>query len=193
MNQELSEDQVKELQEKLKDMSPEEIQEMMKKQCLFCNIVEGNIKSNNIYEDDKCIAVLDINPATKGHVLLFPKEHFQILNHVPDDLVGYLFKIANKISGKVFDALKPEGTSIYLGSGQIAGQNVPHVVINIIPRFKDDKVSIGWQGVKISDGDMIKLREELSNSCKSISMKKEIKVEEPKVEQVEDNNEERIP
>ncbi len=180
MNKQLDEEQVRKLQEKLKSMSPEEVQELIKKQCLFCNIIDGNISSNKIFEDDKCLAVLDINPATKGHTLLFPKTHFQFSNQVPEELVGHLFVVANKISEKLFEILKVDGTSIYLGNGQIAGQNVPHVMIHIIPRFEKDNVSIGWKGIKIADSEMIKLREELSAACKNIIRKKEI-TEKPKV------------
>ena len=193
MNNKLDEEQVRKLQEKLKQMNPEEVQELIKKQCLFCNIVSGNIPSNKIFEDDKCLAVLDINPATKGHTLLFPKKHFQFLNQVPEELVGHLFIIANKISEKLFETLKAEGTSIYVGNGQIAGQNVPHVMIHIIPRFEKDNVSIGWKGIKIGESEMIKLREELTNACKNLIKKKEIeKIK--KIERVSYREEkERIP
>lgn len=192
MNKQLDEEQVRKLQEKLKQMSPEEVQEIIKKQCLFCNITNGNISSNKIFEDDKCLAVLDINPATKGHTLLFPKTHFQFLNQVPEELIGHLFVVANKISEKLFEALKAEGTSIYVGNGQIAGQNVPHVMIHIIPRFEKDNVGIGWKGLKIADSEMIKLREELSAACKNIIKKKEI-IEKPRVIKKVKYDERRIP
>jgi len=194
MNQELNEDQVKELKEKLKDMRPEEIQELMQKQCLFCNILNGDVPSKKIYEDNKVLAILDINPAAMGHTLLFPKEHFSILSQTPDEIVAHLFKVANKISSVLFDTLKSEGTSIYLGNGQIAGQTVPHVAIHIIPRFKDDKVSIGWKGVNISEKDMAKLEGDLSKKLKSISFEnKEEKIETKKPKKIENVSFERIP
>jgi len=194
MNKELNQEQVKQLEQKLKDMSPEEIQEMIKKQCLFCNILNGNIESKKIYEDDKVMALLDIHPAVRGHTLLFPKKHFQVMNQVPDDIVAHLFKVANKISSVLFELLKADGTSIYVGNGQIAGQNVPHAVVHIIPRFNDDKVTIGWQGTKLSEKDMEGLQLDLEKLLKNISFeKKEEKIATKKPEKIVRYNEERIP
>ena len=61
-------------EEDLKNMSPEEIQELQKQQCIFCHIVSGKVASRKVYEDDSVIAILDIHPANPGHVLLLPKE-----------------------------------------------------------------------------------------------------------------------
>ncbi len=71
--QQMSEEQVAELQEKIKNMSPEELKEFQKQQCIFCQIISGKVASKKIYEDEKCIAILDINPANPGHLLLMPK------------------------------------------------------------------------------------------------------------------------
>ena len=77
--QQMTEEQVKELQEKIKNMSPEELKEFQKKQCVFCQIISGKVQSKKVYDDEKCIAILDINPANPGHVLLLPKEHYSIM------------------------------------------------------------------------------------------------------------------
>ena len=70
MQQQMTEEQMKALQEKLSKMSPEELKEYQKQQCIFCQIVSGKVQSKKIYEDDKCLAILDKNPANPGHVLL---------------------------------------------------------------------------------------------------------------------------
>ncbi len=68
--QQMTPEQAEAMQEKLKQMSPEELKDFQKKQCIFCQIIDGKVASKKIYEDDKMIAILDINPAAKGHVLL---------------------------------------------------------------------------------------------------------------------------
>ena len=98
----------KEMEEQLKGMSKEEIQELVKKQCLFCNIINGNIEANKVYEDDLVMGVLDINPANKGHVLVFPKEHLQFLSDLDEKLIGHLFNVVNKLSDKMVEKLKAE-------------------------------------------------------------------------------------
>src|SRR3990167_3381355 len=89
--QQLSPEQIKALQEKIKSMSPEELKEFQKKQCIFCQIIAGKVQSKKIYEDDKVIALLGINPANPGHILLLTKEHYSIMPQIPDDEVAYVF------------------------------------------------------------------------------------------------------
>ena len=78
-----TEEQRKQWEEKIKNMSPEELQELQRQQCIFCQIISSKIPSKKIYEDSTCLAVLDINPAAKGHLLLLPKEHYAIMPQVP--------------------------------------------------------------------------------------------------------------
>jgi len=138
--QQLTEEQKKELQDKLEKMSPEEIREFQKKQCIFCQIIADKVPSKKIHEDDKSIAVLDINPATKGHVLLLPKEHYSIMPQVPSELMGDLFITAKEISQKILRSLKVPGTNIFIANGLVAGQNSPHIMVHIIPRKEGDQI-----------------------------------------------------
>ncbi|MBI2208489.1 HIT domain-containing protein [Candidatus Woesearchaeota archaeon] len=82
----MSEEQLKALQEKLKNMSPEELKEFQKKQCIFCQIISGNVQSRKIYEDGHVLAVLDINPANPGHILVMPREHYIFLS-CPESII----------------------------------------------------------------------------------------------------------
>ncbi len=94
----LSEQQRKELEEKLKNMSPGELAELQKKQCIFCQILDGKIPSRSIYEDKLCKVVLDIHPAAKGHVLVIPKAHYAIMPQVPENELRHLFIVAKEFS-----------------------------------------------------------------------------------------------
>jgi len=173
------EEQQQKFQELVKGMSPEEQKEIIDKlsggsqECIFCSMVSGKVSTKKVYEDDKVIGVLDINPATKGHVLVFPKKHYAVLNQVEDDLVGHLFKVANKLAGVIFEKVGAEGSNIVVSSGAVAGQRVQHVVVNVIPRFEDDKVAIGWKGLKIEEEEMEELRQKIS--MKPIGEKIEVK------------------
>jgi len=127
-------------EEDLKNMSPEEIQELQKKNCVFCQIISGKIPAYKIFEDDKVMAILDINPANEGHVLLLPKEHYQILIQMPPDLLGHMIIIAKKISQMMLSTMKARGTSLYFEIGIAAGQKAPHVMLHIIPSDPEKKI-----------------------------------------------------
>ena len=136
----LTEEQKKELQEKLKNMSPEQLLQLQKQQCIFCQIVAGKIPSKNIYEDQSCLAVLDINPAAKGHVLILPKEHYAIMPQVPDEPLAHMLAAAKKISQALLRGLKMSGTNIFIANGLAAGQKSQHFMLHLIPRKEGDKL-----------------------------------------------------
>ncbi|MBW2987317.1 HIT domain-containing protein [Candidatus Woesearchaeota archaeon] len=123
--QQMTEEQKKQLEE-------------IKKQCPFCQIVAGNIPATKIFEDDKVIAIMDINPATKGHVLLIPKEHYFIMTVLPPDLFAHMVKRAKEISACVEEAMLSQGTEIFVANGAAAGQQSGHMMIHIIPREQGD-------------------------------------------------------
>ena len=104
--QQLTEEQRRELEEKLKNMSPEELREFQKQQCVFCQIIAGKIPSKMVFDDEQCVAVLDINPASPGHLLLLPKEHYAIMPQVPEELLNHLTIISKKLSQILLRALK---------------------------------------------------------------------------------------
>lgn len=122
----------------LENLSPEEILELQRKNCIFCKIINNEIPSNEIYSDEKVKVILDINPASEGHCLVLPKKHYQILPQIPDDLIGYLFSSAKKTSRALLKALAVKGTTIFVANGAIAGQKAPHFMIHVIPRNKGD-------------------------------------------------------
>jgi len=145
MDEQLTKEQLEQLK-KFQELSPEQQQEILLKQCIFCQIASGNLESFKIYEDSDMVAILDINPASKGHVLLFPKGHFQLLFQLPSELLNKLFKVSSKISMYIVNAVKAKGFNIYIANGTAAGQRVPHFVMHIIPRFDNDNLSFDWQG-----------------------------------------------
>ncbi|MEK6916659.1 MAG: HIT domain-containing protein [Nanoarchaeota archaeon] len=122
----------------LQNMSSNEILELQKKNCIFCKIISKEIPSNEVYSDDKVFVILDINPAGEGHCLILPKDHYQILPQIPNELVGYLFKVAKKISRSLLKALGNKGTTVFVANGALAGQKAPHFMIHVLPRRQGD-------------------------------------------------------
>lgn len=186
------EEQQKKFTELIKNFSKEEQKEIIEKlsggnECLFCQIADGKVETKKVYEDKDVMAVLDINPANKGHILVLPKKHYNILNEVDEEIIKKLFVVANKLSGIVYEIVKAEGTNIVVSNGKIAGQRVAHVLVNVIPRFKDDKVYIGWDGAKAEDMDELQKKIEKK-------VKEAFKKEEPKKKEIKFNElEPRIP
>ena len=106
--------------------------------CIFCKILKNEIPSNKIYENDNVFAFLDINPVNPGHVLVIPKEHYDHMEEVPDDLLCEVIKAIKKITIAVKEALGTDSVNIGINNGKLAGQIVPHVHFHIMPRFEND-------------------------------------------------------
>lgn len=151
--------------EDLKNMSPEQINELQQQQCIFCHIVRGDVASKKVYEDDKALAILDINPANPGHVLLMPREHFSILPMVPESLQKHLFLVAKQLSLALVKALQSDapdfGTTLFVANGAAAGQKAQHFMIHIIPRVPGDRLPFNPQSRKLDPKIFDKLYHEL--------------------------------
>lgn len=165
------EEQQRRIQEILSQMPPEEVSKISQQQCPFCSIKEGKIQAKIVYEDDMVIAVFDINPVNKGHVLLFPKQHIAFSNMMDDILNSHIFKVANSIINAVADVTGVRSNSIYIANGKEAGQNVAHVIIHLIPRIEGDKAVFRWEAKKIPDNEIDELLVKLKDKIK---IKKEI-------------------
>ena len=137
----ISQEQLKALQEKIKQMSPEELKEFQKKQCMFCQIIAEKVQSKKIYEDERALAILDINPANPGHILLLTKEHFTIMPQLPDEEISHIFMVAKSISNSMLRSIDAQGTNIIVANGIAAGQRAQHFMVHIIPRKEHDGVN----------------------------------------------------
>jgi diadenosine tetraphosphate (Ap4A) HIT family hydrolase len=113
-------------------------QATQKTECPFCQMVAGKIPVAKVYEDDKCLAILDINPISKGHVLLFPKEHYPFFALLPPQLVSHLGTTAKYICAGIKKTVVVDSITCFVANGAHAGQTVPHAMINIIPRESKD-------------------------------------------------------
>ncbi len=128
-------------EEQLSNMSPEEIAALQKQNCIFCHIIANRVASRKIFEDDKTLAIMDINPANPGHILIMPKEHYQIMPQVPEEEIGHIMMVAKAISHVCLRVLKVKGTNIFIANGAIAGQKASHFMLHVIPRTENDGIS----------------------------------------------------
>ena len=124
--------------------------------CIFCKIIAGEIPSATVYEDDDVKAILDVNPAARGHVIVLPKKHAADVYSLPDEDLSKAICVAKKIAIAIKEAYGCDGVNIIQNNGEAAGQTVFHLHIHVIPRFEGDTVSVKWkQGEMPSDMDAI--------------------------------------
>lgn len=113
--------------------------------CIFCKIVAGEIPSTTIYEDDDFKVILDINPASRGHAVILPKNHAKNLFELPEEDAEKIFKVAKKCGTAMMEVLHCDGFNVLQNNGEIAGQTVFHLHVHLIPRYKDDTIQIKWK------------------------------------------------
>ena len=106
--------------------------------CIFCKIAAGEIPSKTLYEDEKFRVILDLGPATRGHALVIPKEHYADLYEIPEETAGEAMKVAKKMAAVMTEKLKADGFNIVQNNGEVSGQSVFHFHIHLIPRYEGD-------------------------------------------------------
>ena len=110
----------------------------MSEDCIFCQIVAGDIPGRTVYEDDTVLAFLDANPLSPGHTLVIPKAHHERLNDTPADVAGAVMSTLHELVPAVEAAVDAPASTVAFNNGEVAGQEVPHVHGHIVPRFEDD-------------------------------------------------------
>jgi len=106
--------------------------------CIFCSIVDGEIPSHTVYEDETVLAFLDANPLARGHTLVIPKAHHPQLQDLPEDDAAGLHEVLHELVGTVEEAVDADGSNVGLNNGPASGQEIPHVHYHIVPRFEGD-------------------------------------------------------
>ena len=161
-------------EEDLKNMSAEEIAELQKQNCIFCRIASKEIPAKIVHEDADVICVLDINPASEGHILVYPKKHYMIMPHVPEDVLAKIFKNVKLMSHTLLKSLQCKGTTIFVANGVAAGQKAPHVLVHVFPRRENDGL-VKLPEYEMSDEQIGKLKIGLSRYINQVFGKKLMK------------------
>ena len=130
--------------------------------CIFCMIIDGKIPSRRVYEDEVCIATLDINPATPGHTLILPKKHYDDLLELDEATAGHLLMAAKKIGALQMEKLGAAGFNVVQNNKEAAGQTVKHLHIHVIPRYEDGERLVSWEPTEPSGEELDGILEKLT-------------------------------
>ncbi len=112
--------------------------------CIFCKIVAGELPSTQVHADDRTIAFMDINPGTRGHLLVIPRAHSRDLLEIdPEDLAA-VSRVGQEMARRAHDRLGADGVNLLNSCGQAAWQTVFHFHLHVIPRYADDPLRLPW-------------------------------------------------
>ena len=121
--------------------------------CIFCKIANGEIPSATLYEDSEFRVILDVAPASKGHALLLPKEHYANLYEMPDALLSRAAVVAKENGTRLVRATDSDGLNLVQNNGEAAGQTVFHFHLHMIPRYGKDPKTISWKPGELTEQD----------------------------------------
>ena len=138
---------------------------MKKDDCIFCKIANGEIPSTTIYENSDFRVFFDINPASKGHCLIVPKQHYNDIFDMDAETGGKLFSLATVVARSLKKELNSEGMNIVQNNGIIAGQTVFHFHLHLIPRYTGDTVNVSWVPGEANPDELADLAKRV---CKNI-------------------------
>lgn len=135
---------------------------MKKEDCIFCKIANGEIPAKTLYEDESFRVILDLGPATKGHALILPKEHYANLYELPEETAAGVMKLAKKMAGSMTDKLKADGFNLVQNNGETAGQTVMHFHLHLIPRYENDGQHILWNPGTATQEELEEIRKQIT-------------------------------
>ena len=110
----------------------------MSDDCIFCEILRGESPASFTYEDDSVVAFMDVQPITRGHMLVVPREHAVLMADLNETVAMRSFRVARKLSSIVRSSLGASGVNLFVADGEVAFQDVPHFHVHVIPRYPND-------------------------------------------------------
>lgn len=116
----------------------------MAEDCLFCGIVAGDVPGQIVDSDEKTVAFMDINPATKGHALVVPRAHSADLTEVSEEDLAATMTAAQRLTRRIDEVLDPDGFNLLNACRSVAWQTVFHFHVHVIPRYEDDPLKLPW-------------------------------------------------
>ena len=130
--------------------------------CIFCKLANGVIPTNSIYEDENFNVILDLSPATKGHALILPKNHFKNLYEIPEDVAADVMKLAKKMAVEMTEKLGADGFNLLQNNNEVAGQTVFHFHMHLIPRYNDDAQKLTFVPTSPTSEELAVIKETLT-------------------------------
>lgn len=133
---------------------------MKDKDCIFCKLANGDITTVSVYEDELFKVIFDANPASRGHLLILPKEHFKNLMDLSDKYRESILSLAAKLGEAQIKAFGAKGFNIVQNNGEAAGQSVMHFHMHIIPRYGEDEMIL-WKPGESDSNELLELKEKV--------------------------------
>lgn len=130
----------------------------MSEECIFCQIVDGELPSYDVHETDETLAFLDVNPVAEGHALVVPKTHHERLTDMDAETTAAVFNAAREVADAMEDALEPDGYNLFQTNGAAAGQEVFHSHVHVVPRTEGDDVDFEFEPGDLDDDRAEQLR-----------------------------------
>ena len=145
----------------------------MSSRCIFCRIVRGEAPAHRVYEDDRVLAFLDIHPSAPGHTLIIPKAHVARIEDMHEADAEALFRTLHGLMGPIQAAVEAPSSTVGVNNGPESGQEVPHVHIHIIPRFRGDRGGIiqglARSGRRSSEDEMRRIAERIRDASGDVT------------------------
>ena len=130
---------------------------MKKDDCIFCLLANGDISTNTIYEDEEFRVIMDNAPATKGHALVLPKNHYADIYEIDAEVLGRAIQVGQKVIKHATKVLRCDGYNLLQNNGEVAGQTIFHFHLHLIPRYADmDNSQILKAPAQEADADVLK-------------------------------------
>ena len=130
---------------------------MVDRECIFCKIAAGVIPAATVYEDEDFRVILDLGPATRGHALILPKEHFKDLCELDEKVAARVLPLAGKVGVAMKKALGCSGFNVVQNNGASGGQTVFHFHVHIIPRYEDGPAIVTWDPGKADSQELAEI------------------------------------
>lgn len=129
--------------------------------CLFCRIVAGELRAEKVGEDEHTLAFLDINPWTRGHSLVIPKQHARNVYEISDESLAQTMSAAKRLAERLRDRLSSDGVNLLNSTEPAAWQTVFHFHIHVIPRYEGDPLRLPGQPMEPAEGELAQIAAEL--------------------------------
>lgn len=137
---------------------------MKKDDCIFCKIANGEIPSTTLYEDEMFRVILDLGPASRGHGLILPKEHFDNLYELDDEYASKVMLLARRMAKAMTRGLGADGFNLVQNNGKEAGQTVFHFHMHLIPRYKGGNEMLQWRPGEVSQEEMAQIARQVKEN-----------------------------
>ncbi len=134
---------------------------MADEDCIFCQIVAGELPATIVDEDERTIAFMDIHPGARGHALVIPRRHFRDLHDIPPDELSACVAAAQRLAARQRDRLGAQGVNLIHAAGAAAWQSVFHFHVHVIPRWEGDSLRLPWTPGAVDEDEIAAAAEQL--------------------------------